>query len=163
MSSSTDKAKLFAWIFASNSTLDNKGHPLPTSHVSLCTTSVIFSLQLKKSQDIKSLDAKKATRPDKLLHKPVKSFKSIPRFKKRRQALSPSHYRHFGLLCIISKFFDAIISKFLEYLDKNSILSKKLYGFRSARPAMISQLFSSLYPQLSFIFHSFIHPLFLTF
>lgn len=57
ISSSSDKAKLFA----SNTALDNKGHPFPDFLVS-----VLFLIQNGKTQWIKRLDPKKDTASDKM-------------------------------------------------------------------------------------------------
>lgn len=57
ISSSLDKVNLFA----SNTTLGNKGYPLPDFPVSLS-----FLLQHGKTQGIKRLDPKKATASDKM-------------------------------------------------------------------------------------------------
>lgn len=65
ISSQSDKAQRFATIFASNSTLDNNGHPILT--LTLHNPSNIFNFTQKVSSFIKSFDTRKATGSDKFL------------------------------------------------------------------------------------------------
>lgn len=97
ISSSIDKAKLFASNFITNSKLDNI--PFPTSHDPLITISVIFSSQhTEVSKHIKSLDRKKATGPNKL---PLLVLKNI------NQELFPILVKLFNR-CSKEKFFPSL-------------------------------------------------------
>lgn len=65
-SSSSNKAKLFALIFASNLTLDDKSHLLDFPHLTEHNLSNTFITAREVSRYIKTLDPKKATNPDKI-------------------------------------------------------------------------------------------------
>ena len=65
LSSSSDKAVLFAQMFSSNSTLDDQGHPLP--EFPLCTNINLTNLKITPSdvaKSIRQLDNFKAVGPD---------------------------------------------------------------------------------------------------
>ena len=75
ISSSSDKAKLFAGIFAANSTLDDSNHPLPDFPSRTNCTIPKFKVTLKViSKLIHYLQSSKATCPDQI---PVVVFKHI--------------------------------------------------------------------------------------
>ena len=163
ISSSSDKAKLFGSIFASNSTLDDSNHPLPG--FPSCTDSLVSDIKIsvkEVSRLIHDLESTKATGPDqvpvvvlknlspeispiltKLFNRCVKEkcFPSswkvssiCPVFKNSGERSSPSQYRPISLLSVISKIFESILNRhILNHLSKNNLLVDVQYGFRSAR------------------------------
>ena len=163
ISSSSEKAKLFAANFASNSTLDDQGHTLPDFPQLTDNQLNKFSVTAKEiGKLVKGLDSTKATGPDGI---PVVVLKNIspelspllaklfncclkekcfpdiwklssvcPVFKNAGERSSPSQYRPISLLSVISKLLEAVINqRVLAHLSKNNLLSDKQYGFRSSR------------------------------
>ena len=163
LTSSSDKASIFASNFAKNSTLDDSGHPLPVFPSRTDQQLTFFKVTVKDvSKIIKNLQTGKATGPDNI---PVVVLKRIspelspilaklfnrciragcfptswkfsvvcPVYKNSGDRQSPSQYRPISLLCIISKIFESIINQqIMIHLSKTNLLSDVQYGFRSAR------------------------------
>ncbi|KAI8485267.1 hypothetical protein Bbelb_370140 [Branchiostoma belcheri] len=137
LSSSTEKAKLFAKNFAANSTLDDQCCPLPDFPAR--TENILSNIKISArdvAKLIKDLDANKATGPDnipvvvlknlspelspilaKLFNRCLKlrcfpNFWKIssvcPVFKNTGERSSPSQYRPISLLSVISKLFESL-------------------------------------------------------
>ena len=163
ISASSEKAKLFASIFSSNSTLDDSDHPLPEFPSRTDCVLSDFRVTVKDvSRLIHDLVSSKATGPDEI---PVVVLKNIspelspllaklfnrcikekcfptswkiasicPVFKNSGERSSPSQYRPISLLSIISKIFESILNKYtINYLNANNLLSDVQYGFRPSR------------------------------
>ena len=163
LTSSSDKASIFASNFAKNSTLDDSGHPLPVFPSRTDQQLTFFKVTVKDvSKIIKNLQSGKATGPDNI---PVVVLKHIspelspilaklfnrciragcfptswkfsvvcPVYKNSGDRQSPSQYRPISLLCIISKIFESIINQqIMIHLSQTNLLSDVQYGFRSAR------------------------------
>ena len=163
ISSSIDKANLFASNFASNSTLEERGHPLP--EFPSRTDSLLGNITVTVKDiatRIRNLDSTKATGPDDI---PVIVLKNIcpeispllaklfnrclkercfpdswkmssvcPVFKNAGDRCSPSQYRPISLLSVMSKLFESVINKaVISHLDRHKLLSDNQYGFRSSR------------------------------
>ena len=163
LTSSKDKAELFAKLFSINSTLDDSGHPFPDFPRRTNTYLDNFDISSKKvAAVIAQLDPSKATGPDgipvvvlqkcspelspvlsKLFAKCVSEscfpscwkFPSvIPVFKNSGERSDPRNYRPISLLPIISKVFESLINRSLvNHLDSNNLFSDFQYGFRSGR------------------------------
>ena len=163
LSSSSDKAILFAQMFSSNSTLDDQGHPLP--EFPLRTNINLTNFKITPSdvaKSIRRLDNFKAVGPDAIpvvvlknliaevapilsklfnrcLHQSVfpnswKSSSVCPVFKNSGERCDFSKYRPISLLPIISKVFESLINNhIITHLEKSSLLSDVQYGFRSSR------------------------------
>ena len=163
ISSSIDKANLFASNFASNSTLEERGHPLPDfpSRTDSLLSNITVTVKDIATR-IRNLDSTKATGPDDI---PVIVLKNIcpeispllaklfnrclkercfpdswkmssvcPVFKNAGDRCSPSQYRPISLLSVMSKLFESVINKaVISHLDRNKLLSDNQYGFRSSR------------------------------
>ena len=163
VTSSKDKANIFASKFAANSNLDDLGSLPPefppVTDEKLCESKVTASLISKL---ITELDSTKATGPDgipvvvlkhlnpelspilaKLFNRCLKEkcFPSVwktsavcPVFKNAGEKSNPAQYRPISLLSVISKLFESVINKrILDHLNRNNLLSDVQYGFRSAR------------------------------
>ena len=163
ISSARDKAKLFAMNFASNSTLDDHGHPLPDFPSRTQARLSSFKVSAREvALCIKDLDPNKATGPDnipvivlknlspelspilaRLFNRCLKlkcfpsswKFSSVcPVFKNSGLRSSPSQYRPISLLSIMSKLLEAVINhRVTKHLSTHNLLSDFQYGFRSAR------------------------------
>ena len=163
ISSSLDKARLFAKMFSSNSILNDDGHPLPDfPHRTDINLSNLKVTPSEVAKLIRQLEPSKAVGPDeipvvvlkelsaelspilsKLFNKcirqscfPVSWKKSsvCPVFKNAGERCDPTKYRPISLLPIMSKVFESIINNFLiSNLEKSSLLSDVQYGFRSSR------------------------------
>ena len=163
IASSSDKAKLFASNFSSNSTLDDQGHSLPDfppltdnylSEVNITARDVgklidaldttkstgpdnIPSIVLKKiCPEVAPILAKLFNRCLREKHFPDswKISNVCPVYKNSGDQSSPSQYRPISLLSIISKLLESIINKrIMHHLLVNSLLSDQQYGFRSCR------------------------------
>ena len=162
LSSSSDKAILFAQMFSSNSTLDDQGHPLP--EFPLRTNINLTNFKITPSdvaKSIRRLDNFKAVGPDAIpvvvlknliaevapilsklfnrcLHQSVfpnswKSSSVCPVFKNSGERWDFSKYRPISLLPIISKVFESLINNHIITHQKSSLLSDVQYGFRSSR------------------------------
>ena len=163
LSSSLDKARLFAKMFSSNSNLDDSGHPLPDCPIR--TNITISNLNITPSEVtkfIRKLEPSKAAGPDqipvvvlkhlapelapilsKLFNRCIKqscfplSWKHssvCPVFKNSGDRCDSSKYRPISLLPIISKIFESIVNKFIiSHLESSKLLSDFQYGFRSSR------------------------------
>ena len=163
ISSSIDKAELFAKNFASNSNLDDKGCALPNYSSKTDKSLSSFTVSAKEvAKLIKALDSTKATGPDNI---PVIVLKNIspelspilakvfnkcllqkcfpiswkissvcPVYKNSGDRSSPSQYRPISLLSIMSKLLESVINKRVtKHLMKNHLLCDEQYGFRSSR------------------------------
>ena len=163
ISSSVDKAELFAKNFASNSTLDDKGCALPDYPTKTDKSLSNFTVSAKEvAKLIRALDSTKATGPDNI---PVVVLKNIspelspilakvfnkciqqncfpsswkissvcPVYKNAGDRSSPSQYRPISLLSIMSKLLESVINKRVtRHLTKNNLLCDEQYGFRSSR------------------------------
>lgn len=163
LTSSKDKAELFANLFSANSTLDDTDHPVP--EFLLRTDKFIENFDItpaKISSIIATLDISKATGPDgipailfqkcspelssvlsRLYNKCLsegcfpsswKFASVIPVFKNCGEQSNPKNYRPISLLPIISKIFEALINdKIVYHLESNNLFSDSQYGFRSSR------------------------------
>ena len=163
LTSSRDKAELFAKMFSENSTLDDSGRELP--EFPLRTDSKLSSLDFsakKVASIIASLDPSKATGPDgipvivlqkcspelspilsKLYKKCVsescfpscwKLASVIPAYKHSGERSDPRNYRPISLLSVISKVFECLISSpLVQHLDLHHLFSDSQYGFRAGR------------------------------
>ena len=163
LTSSRDKAELFAKMFSTNSTLDDSDHELPDFPPR--TDSILGSIDIspkKVASIIASLDPSKATGPDsipvivfqkcspelspilsKLYKKCVlescfpscwKLASVIPAYKNSGERSDPRNYRPISLLPVISKVFECLISSpLVQHLDSNNLFSDSQYGFRAGR------------------------------
>ena len=163
LSSSFDKASLFASNFAKNSTLDDTGHQLPDFPSRTESSLNTFRVSVKSvANQIKNLQSGKATGPDNI---PVVVIKHIspelspilaklfnrcleegcfpaswkfstvcPVYKNAGDRQAPSQYRPISLLSIISKLFESIINEqIMLHLSKGNLLCDFQYGFRASR------------------------------
>ena len=163
VSSSSDKASLFARNFASNSSLDDTEHELPEFPIRTDARLSTFKVTPKEvAKFISKLETSKAVGPDeipaivlknlspelspilsKLFNRCIKescfpgfwkTSSVCPVFKNSGQRSDPSKYRPISLLPIISKIFESIINSHISFhLEKHNLLSDNQYGFRSSR------------------------------
>lgn len=163
LTSSYDKANLFASIFSSNSSLDDSGHDLPDFPVK--TAESLDSVRITPkmvSKVISKLDASKASGPDgipvlvlKMCSPELSSILSklfncclskscfpscwklasvVPVFKNNGERSDPRNYRPVSLLSTVSKIFESLINgKLVSYLEKTGLFVDAQYGFRSSR------------------------------
>lgn len=163
LSTSKDKAELFARQFSTNSTLDDTGHPLPEFDARTPNSLTSLRVTVRMVADvIAKLDPFKATGPDgipvvvlqrcspelapllsKLFNKLLsescfpscwKSSSVIPVYKNSGERSDPRNYRPISLLPVISKVFESIINVALvRLLDSSGLFSDFQYGFRASR------------------------------
>ncbi|KAL0878611.1 hypothetical protein ABMA27_003690 [Loxostege sticticalis] len=157
----TEKANLFADLFASNSRLDTGSkHPPTLPHCdSLMPEITVFNKEVRRS--ILSLDVNKASGPDgiparvlrycapelapvltrlyrlslktKILPKSWKLANVQPVPKKGSRADS-SNYRPIAITSVLCKVMERVLNrKLLSYLEDNDLLSDRQYGFRRGR------------------------------
>ena len=163
LTTSTDKANLFARNFSSNSTLDDGFQQLPDfpSRTEQRLTSRKITARMV-SHAIYDLDTCKATGPDripsivlkmcspelspvlaKLYNKCLaescfpscwKSSAVVPVFKNDGERSDPGKYRPISLLPIVSKIFESFINdSLIKHLDSTGLFSDLQYGFRTLR------------------------------
>ena len=163
LTTSTDKANLFARNFSYNSTLDDSNQLLPDfpSRTEHRLTSRKITARMV-SHAIYHLDACKATGPDripsivlkmcspelspvlaKLYNKCLakscfpscwKSSEVVPAFKNDGDRSDPGKYRPISLLSIVSKIFESFINdSLIKHLDSTGLFSDLQYGFRTLR------------------------------
>ena len=163
LTSSSDKANLFADLFSKNSTLDDSGHVPPdfADKTSNSLESVLITPKLV-SDVISKLDASKASGPDgipvivlKRCSPELSSILSklfnhclsescfpscwklasvVPVFKNSGERSDPRNYRPISLLSIVSKVFETLINDALvSHLEKSGLFVDSQYGFRSSR------------------------------
>ena len=163
LTTSKDKADLFARQFSTNSTLDDTGHPLPEfdARTPNSLTSLRVTVRMV-AEVIAKLDPSKATGPDgipvvvlqrcspelapllsKLFNKLLsescfpscwKSASVVPVYKNSGERSDPRNYRPISLLPVISKVFESIINvAMVRLLDSSGLFSDFQYGFRSSR------------------------------
>ena len=163
LTSSKDKAELFAQSFSKNCSLNSSGHGLP-NFPSRCNDSLCDLRITPQSvaRIISGLDPSTASGPDnipvivlqmcspelscvlsKLFNKCLveSSFPScwkcpsvVPVFKNSGERSDPRNYRPISLLPIISKVFESLINGALvSHLESHGLFSDKQYGFRVAR------------------------------
>ena len=163
LTSSKDKAELFAQLFSRNCSLNSSGHNLPDfpsrCNDSLCDVRITPQSVAKV---ISKLDSSTASGPDnipvivlqrcspelsyvlsKLFNKCLveSSFPScwkcpsvVPAFKNSGERSDPQNYRPISLLPIISKVFESLInSALVSHLESHGLFSDKQYGFRASR------------------------------
>jgi len=163
LTSSADKARLFANMFSKNSTLDDSNHPIPEFHPR--TNSQLDDIQITVktvTSIIARLDPSKATGPDGI---PVILFQKcspelspvltklyrkcylescfpsawklpmvIPVFKNCGDRSDPRNYRPISLLPVISKIFETVINlSLVKHIESLGLFSDAQYGFRSGR------------------------------
>ena len=163
LSSSKDKAELFARTFSCNSTLNSAGHPIPTlSPRSSTTLSELNITPQFVSNVISCLKTSTAPGPDdipaivlkmcapelssilaKLFNKCLiegcfpscwKLASVVPAFKNSGERSDPGNYRPISLLPTISKVFESLLNAALtDHFESLGLLSDKQYGFRSSR------------------------------
>jgi len=163
LTSSMDKAELFAKIFSTNSTLDDSNNFLPDFPTR--TNTLLETIEItpsKVASVISDLDPSKATGPDgipvilfqmcspelsPILSKLFKKCMSescfpgtwkqpsvIPVFKNCGERSDPRNYRPISLLPIISKIFETLINtSIVNHLNSQNLFSDYQYGFRSGR------------------------------
>ena len=163
LTSSKDKAELFATKFSTNTTLNSSFHDLP--EFPLRSEHLLRDLQITPkfvARVISRLDPSTASGPDcipvivlqkcspelssilsKLYNKCItescfpscwKSASVVPIFKNSGDRSDPSNYRPISLLPIISKIFEALINDALvSHFESNQLFSDNQYGFRSSR------------------------------
>ena len=163
LTSSKDKAQVFARQFASNSTLDDRNHPLPdfASRTDKVLQDIVITPKLVASV-ISNLDPTKATGPDgipvivlqkcspelspilsRLFRKCIsescfpscwKAPNVIPTFKNSGNRSDPRNYRPISLLPVISKVFETLInSALIRHIESSGLFCDAQYGFRSSR------------------------------
>lgn len=163
LSSSKDKAELFARQFSNNCSLDSTGHNL--SDFPSRTDVPLHTLRITPksvAKVIASLDSSKASGPDnipvivmqkcspelssilsKLFNKCMrescfpdcwKTASVIPVFKNNGERSDPQNYRPISLLSVISKIFESLInSALVSHFESLGLFSDKQYGFRASR------------------------------
>ena len=163
LTSSKDKANLFANRFASNSTLDDSQHTLPD--FSSRTDQEISTMRITVrmvARIISQLDASKAIGPDnipaivlkkcsaelspvlsKLYNKCLaescfpthwKFSTVVPAYKNSGERSDPGNYRPISLLPITSKVFETLINnRLVKHLEGTGLFSDLQYGFRAYR------------------------------
>ena len=163
LSSSSDKAKLFAKNFYKNSNLDDSGISLPVfpSRTNLKLHNISITPKMVKSV-ITNLYSSKASGPDcipvvalmnsepersyilaKLFNKCLKescfpdSWKVssvVPVFKNVGRRSTAKNYHPVSLLSVVSKVFEKLVNNsIVDHLEKCRLFSDFQYGFRSSR------------------------------
>ena len=163
LTSSKDKANLFANRFASNSTLDDSQHTLPDfpSRTDQEISTMRITVRMV-ARIISQLDASKATGPDnipaivlkkcsaelspvlsKLYNKCLaescfpthwKFSTVVPAYKNSGERSDPGNYRPISLLPITSKVFETLINnRLVKHLEGTGLFSDLQYGFRAYR------------------------------
>ena len=163
LSSSKDKAELFAQLFSRNCSLNSSSYDLP-DFPSRCNDSLcdVHITPQSVAKVISKLNSSTASGPDnipvivlqrcspelssilsKLFNKCLveSSFPScwkcpsvVPAFKNCGERSDPHNYRPISLLPIISKVFESLIkSALVSHLESHGLFSDKQYGFRASR------------------------------
>ena len=168
LTSSKDKADLFAKKFSTNSTLDDSFHPLPDFPSQ--TDQGLSSLRItsrKVASEILDLDASKATSTDpipsivfqrcspelspvlaKLFNKCLAEscFPScwkypsvVPAYKNNGERSDPGNYRPISLLPIVSKVFESLINdRLIKHLEDTGLFLIFSMVFELFVPQLIS-------------------------
>ena len=163
LTSSKDKANLFAGKFSANSTLDDTLHSLPDflSRTEQEIVSMRITVRMV-AKAICELDVAKATGPDcipsivlkmcspelspvlsKLYNKCLSEscfpscwkFSSVvPAYKNDGERSDPGNYRPISLLPVISKMFESFVNdRITKHLERTGLFSDLQYGFRAFR------------------------------
>ncbi|KAL0821757.1 hypothetical protein ABMA28_005179 [Loxostege sticticalis] len=157
----TEKANLFADLFASNSRLDTGSkHPPTLPHCdSLMPEITVFNKEVRRS--LLSLDVNKASGPDGIparvlrycapelspvltrLYRLSLKTKIVPKswklanvqpVPKKGSRADPSNYRPIAITSVLCKVMERVLNrKLLSYLEDNDLLSDRQYGFRRGR------------------------------
>ena len=161
LSSSSEKAKLFAENFSKNSNLDDSGISLPVfssrTNLKLHNISVTHKMVRKV---VMNLDLSKASGPDcipvvvlkncepelsyilaELFNKYLKEScfpncwkvsSVVPVFKNVGERSTAKNYHPVSLLCVVSKVFEKLVNnRIVDHLEKCGHFSDFQYGFRS--------------------------------
>ncbi|CAG4916568.1 unnamed protein product [Colias eurytheme] len=161
--SSKEKADLLGALFASNSTLDDRGNVPPT--IMRCKSSMpnVHFRQNAVRKALFSLDTHKSSGPDGIPAIVLKrcapelapvltelfrysyntgivpaSWKtaSVHPIPKKGDQSDPTNYRPIAITSLLSKVMENIInSQLLGYLEENQLISDQQYGFRHGRSA----------------------------
>ncbi|KAJ2947549.1 hypothetical protein O0L34_g17337 [Tuta absoluta] len=159
--SASEKANLFASLFASNSRLDAGSKQPPT--VPRCDSSMSeIAVHIKEVRRVLcSLDVNKASGPDgiparvlrlcapelspvltRLFRLSLKErtvpgawkLANVQPVPKKGDRADPAHYRPIAITSILCKVMERVLnSKLLTYLEDNDLLSDRQYGFRRGR------------------------------
>ena len=163
LSSTSDKAKLFAKNFSKNSNLDDSGISLPVfpSRTNLKLHNISITLKMVKKV-ITNLDSSKASGPDcipvvvvkncepelsnilaKLFNKFLKEscFPDcwkvslvVPVFKNVGKRSTAKNYHPVSLISVVSKVFAKLVNnRIVDHLEKCGLFSDFQYGFWSSR------------------------------
>lgn len=156
-----DKANLFAGIFAENSSLPESSQPLPVIEEVSSSMPEIFFRTRGVKKVLKELNVGKSPGPDGIpalvlskcsssLARPLRNLFSLSyragifpaRWKvanvqpipKKGEATNPDNYRPIAICSTLSKVMETMINYHLvNYLEDNSLLSDRQYGFRRNR------------------------------
>ena len=139
LSSSSDKAKLFAENFSLNSNLDDSGVSLPVfpSRTNLKLHNISVTPKMARKV-VMNLDLSKACGPDCI---PVVVLKNcwkvssvVPVFKNVGERSTAKNYRPVSLLSVVSKVFEKLVNnRIVDHLEKCGLFSDFQYRFRSCR------------------------------
>ena len=163
LSSTSDKAKLFAKNFSKNSNLDDSGISLPLfpSRTNLKLHNISITPKMVKKV-ITNLDSSKASGPDcipvvvlkncepelsyilaKLFNKCLKEScfpncwkvsSVVPVFKNVGERSTAKNYHPVSLLSVVSEVFEKLVNnRIVDHLEKCGLFSDFQYGFRSSR------------------------------
>ena len=163
LSSTSDKATLFAKNFSKNSNLDDSGISLPVFHsrTNLKRHNISITPKMVKKV-ITNLDSSKASGPDcisvvvlkncepelsyilaKLFNKCLKEScfpdcwkvsSVVPVFKNAGKRSKAKNYRPVSLLSVVNKVFEKLVNnRIVDHLEKCGLFSDFQYGFRSSR------------------------------
>ena len=160
LSSTSDKAKLFAKNFSKNSNLDDSGISLPVfpSRTNLKLPNISITPKMVKKV-ITKLDSSKASGPDcipavvlkncepelsyilaKLFNKCQNCFPDcwkatlvVPVFKNVGERPTAKNYCPVSLLSVVSKVFEKLVNnRIVDHLEKCGLFPDLQYGFRSS-------------------------------
>ena len=163
LSSTSDKAKLFAKNFSKNSNLDDSGISLPVfpSRTNLKLHNISITPKMVKKV-ITHLDSSKASGPDSIPVVVLKNFEPelsyilaklfnkclkescfpgcwkvssvVPVFKSVGERSTAENYRTVSLFFVVSKVFEKLVNnRIVDHLEKCGLFSDFQYGFRSSR------------------------------
>ena len=183
LSSTSDKAKLFAENFSLNSNLDDSGISLPVfpSRTNLKLHNISVSPKMVRKVAMNP-DLSKASGPDcipvvvlkncepelsyilaELFNKCLKEFcftdcwkvsSVVLVFKNVGESSTAKNYRPVSLLSVVSKVFEKLVNnRIVDHLEKCGLFSDFQYGFRSSRST--ADLLTVVSDRIARVFNSF--------